>query len=138
MWFQVVVDRRADAAAVNAMASGLSTNPSSASRFQRASNGAAVDDVVRYALASALPTRLAGIARHEAQLFHLRGPPFVVVAVAAGFAEMELPQVRHLVHERRDDLAVGAADECRRVERDLVDDAGELAMTKPPVGEMAK
>jgi hypothetical protein len=75
-------------------------------------------------LTSLLSAGLASVGWNETELNHLRGPLFVVIAAAARFAEVMLPLVHHLVHKRRNDLAVGTAKKGRGIERDFVDDLG--------------
>ena len=57
-------------------------------------------DVVRHLLAGFLAARLAGIGGVQADRVHFLGPFLVVIAGARGLAEMVLPQVDHLMHER--------------------------------------
>ena len=79
-------------------------------------------DYVRHLLAGFLAARLAGVGGDKADLPHFGGPLAVVVAVPRGLAEMVLPEVHHLVHERGQRFGRRAAGEVGRVQGDFVGD----------------
>src|SRR5688572_26420491 len=71
-------------------------------------------------LACLLATGSGGVRRDETDRLHHRRPFLVVVAGARGLAEVMLPQMHHLMHERGEVLLGGARPEMRRVEGNLI------------------
>ena len=72
------------------------------------------------ALADFLASNMAGVARLQAYLLHLRGPLPVMVATARGRSVALLPDMRHFVGERRKYFLVGAPGEAVRVHRQFM------------------
>ena len=58
------------------------------------------NDVMADALADFLASNMAGVARLQAYLLHLRGPLSVMVATARWRSVALLPDMRHFVEER--------------------------------------
>ena len=77
-------------------------------------------DDVRHFLAGFLAAGLAGVGRDQPDLPHFRGPFLVVVAVPRRRAEMVLPEMDHLMNERRKHLRRCPAGEVGGVQGDFV------------------
>jgi hypothetical protein len=58
----------------------------------------------------------------EADGIHLCGPLLVMVAAPTRLAVVLLPLMHHLMHDGRDDFAIGAIEKRARVQRNFVDD----------------
>jgi hypothetical protein len=98
-------------------------------RLESASERATLDDVVAHPVANALAARGTGRRRSEPEFIHLPRPLLVVIAASPGLALFLLPQVRHLVHQRRSHVARWTALEIGRVQADLV---GRFLVVFPP------
>ena len=99
----------------------LVENPRALHAGVRSRIRAALLDVVRHLLPGLPPAGPAGVRGDQADLPHLGGPFGIVVPPARGRPIVVLPEVRHLVHQRRKDLLRAPSREFGRVQRDLVD-----------------
>jgi len=60
----------------------------------------AIHDVVCHPLPCRFSSCLAGVGGHQADPHHVRCPLFIVIRSSPHFAEVSLPTVHHLMHER--------------------------------------